>query len=91
MLGPDTLLLAEDRGLLRKHRFVPGRSVLFAPASLSGSRLTGGFMRLDEVGPGMARAGGGPVTAGVAGSETPALARKRSFAWLPGSSRYTPP
>ena len=62
MLNPDTLLVHEDRDLLRKHTFAP-QGALFSAAALNrssvapGSRFTGGFMKFDEASQGLARAG----------------------------------
>jgi VWFA-related protein len=65
LLNPDSLLVNEDRELLRKHTFAP-QGALFSTAALNrsniapGSRFTGGFMKFDEVSRDLARAGGVP-------------------------------
>jgi hypothetical protein len=66
-LDPDGLLVNADALLLSKHQFVvtppDSRKMIFPPAALepshdsAGAHLTGGFMNLDDLGKGFARAG----------------------------------
>ena len=84
---PNCLLIAEDPGVLSRHRFVPSvdpkvRSV-FLPTDLvrttkgSPSYMTGGFMTLEEIARSLARHKGplesdaGPVAAGAPGRPVP--------------------
>jgi len=65
-LDPDGLLVNADALLLSKHQFVvaqDSKSAMFPPAALepshdsAGAHLTGGFMNLEDLGKGFARAG----------------------------------
>ena len=65
VLDPDSLLVDEDRGLLRKHNFVPEGALFsgaaFDPSSATGgSRFTGGFMNFEEAAHGLTRAAHSP-------------------------------
>jgi len=66
-LDPDGLLVNADALLLSRHQFVvtppDSRMMIFPPAALApahdlaGAHLTGGFMNLEDLGKGLARAG----------------------------------